>query len=418
MLLNKFLHFLFEEPTDAGGGELSINDMIDALAEGEDEPEGEDLLAKDKDDKKDDKKKDDKKKDNKEEKEEEDEPELELEEIDEEPEIDELQSVEEFSRKSFLKEFPDAFKKFPQLEVAFYREKKYAEMFPTIDDAKEALEKVTNYDKFEGSLLSGDLDTVLGSVKTSDEKAFNKMVDNYLPMLQKVDQGAYYHVINNVIKNTIVAMIREGDNLKNDDLKAAGVILNQFITGKSDFEAPKPFGPHKTKEPDEAATEQTQYLTERLESSIEELTSRTQNTIKSTISKHIDPKGVMTDYVKRTAIKDAMEEVDALIAKDTRFTAIKDKLWQTAIKNKFAKPALNDIQKAYLNKAKTLLPSIIQKNRNEALKGLGKRVNEEREEPTRKGPISVGRSAGANNSSKKENEVPKGMKTIDFLMQD
>lgn len=412
MLLNKFLFFLFEEPTDTGGG-LSIDDMMDAL--GDDEPEI-DLLAKDKEpikkEEKEEKKEDDKKDDDKT-----DDEENELDE-NEEPEIDELQSVEEFSRKNFLKEFPEAFKKFPQLEVAFYREKKYAEMFPTTDDAKEALDKVTNYDKFEGSLLSGDLDTVLGSVKTSDEKAFNKMVDNYLPMLGKVDQNAYFHVINGVIKNTIIAMIREGDSLKNDDLKNAAVLLNQFITGKSDFVAPTTFGPHKTKEPDEATSEQTAYLTERLETTIEELTARSQNSVKSTVSKHIDPKGAMTDYVKRTAIRDAMSEVDELIAKDVRFTAIKDRLWQVAIKNKFSKSSLGDIEKAYLNKARTLLPSIIQKHRNEALKGLGKRVNEEREEPQRKGPISVGRSAGANNSSKKETEVPKGMKTLDFLMRD
>jgi hypothetical protein len=404
MLLNKFFFAPPDTTLETGGADLSINDMIDEMAKEDPKDDKEtDLLAKDK-----------------EIPEKEEELELEKETPDDEEEepkeIDELESVEEFSRKNFLKEYPDAFKKFPQLEVAFYREKKYAEMFPTIDDAKEAHEKVQNYNRFESSLLSGDLDTVLSSVKSSDEKAYNKMVDNYLPALGKVDQGAYYHVINTVLKNTIVAMIREGDNIKNDDLKAAGVILNQFITGKSDFVAPTNFGPHKTTEqPD---NEQTQYLTDRLESTIQDLTTRSQNIIKSTISKHIDPKGVMTDYVKRTAIKDAMEEVDTLIGKDTRFTAIKDRLWQTAIKNKFGKEHLSNIEKAYLNKAKTLLQQVIQKHRNEALRGLGKRVNDEKEEPTKKGLISVGRNAGGRETSNKEEVVPKGMRTLDFLMKD
>ncbi len=407
---NNFTGFLFapaDTITEPAG--TSINDMIDEMASDDgktpdDKSNEEDLLKKEKEDKE--------PKDKKEEKEEKEE-EIEL---DEEPE--DLEPVSDFRRKDFLKKYPEAFKEFPELEKSFYREKKYAEFFPTIEDAKEATEKLENYDKFESSVLSGDLDVIMATAKQSDQRAFNKMVDNYLPMLGKVDQAAYFHVIGDVIKNTITAMVREGGRLENDDLKAAGVILNQFVFGKSEFEQPKSFGPSKPDDKEtELSTERQQFVQERFESVLEDLSSASNNIIKSTISKHIDPKDVMTSYVRNTAIKEALAEVEESISSDTRFKAILDKLWEKAFKSNFNRSSLDDIKKAHLNKAKTLLPSIIQKHRNEALRGSGKRINDEKEEPTRKGPISVGKTS-SNSSEKSSKEIPKGMRSIDFLMQE
>jgi hypothetical protein len=393
--------------SDAGGGDLTVDDIIGELGkdDGEEIPEteGEDLLA-------DSGKKEDKK-DDKEEPEEKEDKELEL-----EPE--ELDNIEEVPRKEILKKYPDIFKDFPQLEKSFYREKRYAEMFPTIEDGKEALEKAENYDKFSETVLSGDITDILASVKSADAKAYNKMVDGYLGTLQKVDQTAYFHVIGNVIKQTIAGMVRDGKASENENLQMAGVILNQYIFGKNEYEAPATFGPHKSDDKeDELTKEKQEFFQAKFDSALEDLTTRSENVIKSTISKHIDPKDSMTGYVKSVAIEKALKEVDSLISQDARFKSVLDKLWQKAAEKNFSKTSLEDIQRAHLNKAKTLLPDIIRKHRSEALRGLGKRVNDEKEEPVKRGPVSVGRSALANNRSK-ETEVPKGIKTIDFLNMD
>ena len=54
------------------------------------------------------------------------------------------------------------------------------------------------------------LATVLQAAKAENQEAFYKIADNYLPALRKVDQQAYYHVLGNVIKDTIITMVREG----------------------------------------------------------------------------------------------------------------------------------------------------------------------------------------------------------------
>ncbi len=394
---------MFEVADGANTGNLSISDMVDELAneEPEKKDEKDDLLLEEESEVKE--------KKTEEEIDLEDQPEVEL---------DDLDAVEDVPRKEILAKYPKIFKEFPQLEKAYYREQRYAELLPTLDDAKDAVEKSQNYDKFEQALLSGDIDSILGSVKTADAKAFNKIVDEYLPTLQKVDQGAYFHVIGSVIKSTIVAMARQGKELNNEDLSTAAVLLNQFVFGKNEFEPTKEFGPKPTKT-DEATDERVQFRQERFETALEDLSTSSNNIIKSTIAKHIDPKDSMTDYVKRTAIRDAMDDVESAINNDTRFKAVLDKLWEKAAKSNFSRASLADIKKAHLNKAKTLLRPIIQKHRSEALKGLGKKDNSEREEPERKGPVKMGRSGGADNTIKnKDTAIPKNKSTLDILMED
>jgi hypothetical protein len=419
MDLNKIMfrifQLFFEAPDTGTGGtsELSIEGMIDELASDDkkiddkgDELKADDLLQDDEESIK--TKKDDK-----------DEEELEIE---EEPDVklEDLDAVEDVPRKEILAKYPKIFKDFPQLEKAYYREQKYAELLPTLDDAKDAVEKSTQYDKFEGALLSGDIDGILNSVKVADSKAFNKIVDEYLPTLQKVDQTAYFHVIGHVIKNTIVAMSRHGKEIGNEDLQASAVLLNQFVFGKNEFEAPKEFGPKPDKKGDDTVDNERLALhQERFESALEDLSTTSSNIIKSTIAKHIDPKDSMTDYVKRTAVRDAMDDVEAAIQGDTRFKAVLDKLWEKAAKNRFNRESLNDIKRAHLNKAKTLLPSIISKRRSEALKGLGRKEGNEREEVEKKGPVKMGRSGGANNTIKDlKTEIPRDKSTLDYLMDD
>lgn len=421
MDLNKFfriLQLMFEAPDAAAGSgtttELSINDMVDELAADDkkiddkgDKVEEDDLLA------------DDEKKDEKKTKKSDDEEE-ELEIDEDKIKLEDLDAVEDVPRKEILAKYPKIFKEFPQLEKAYYREQAYAELLPTLDDAKEAVQRSEQYGKFEAALLGGEIDSILSSVKTADAKAFNKIVDEYLPTLQKIDQGAYFHVIGHVIKNTIIAMSRHGKEIENEDLQGAAVLLNQFVFGKNQFEAPKEFGPKPDKAGDDTVdNERAQLHQERFESALEDLSSTSGNTIKSTIARHIDPKDSMTDYVKRTAIRDALDDVDKAIKADTRFQATLDKLWERASKAKFNRESLNEIKRAHLNKAKSLLPQIISKHRSEALKGLGKRDNSDREEAEKKGPVKMGRSGGASNTIKEDKtEIPKNKSTLDVLMED
>lgn len=397
---------------------MSVNDVVDLFEQDEKpvEDKKDDLLEEEKPEIEEDK--EEKKK------EEEIELEEEIEKI--EPDEADLELVTPVKRQEILKAYPDLFKKFPYLEKAYYREQAYTELLPTIDDAKEAIEARDSLRKFESDLLSGDTLSVLQVVKKTDEAAFAKIVDNYLPALAKVDQNAYFHILGNINKAVIRNMVQEADRTKNDELKSAAVILNQFIFGGSEYTPPAKFSkePDTNPEADQLKKEREDFKREKLTSVASDLQTRTDNSINNTIVNHIDPKGVMTEYVRRNAIREAKSMLEEVLAQDSRFNVHKDKLWEKAIESNFSPLSTKAIQTAYLGKAKAYLPSIIAKARNEALKGQGKRESTTEEREEKKGPLPAGKAASPRNSSQNNNgpsgkeNASKGKKTMDYFMED
>lgn len=344
---------------------------------------------------------------------------LELEQELEGPGEEELELIAPVRRKEILARYPNLFKEFPYLEKAYYREQKFTELLPTIDDAKAAVEAKQTLDRMEADVMGGNTELILRAVREQNPQGFAKIVDDYLPTLAKVDEKAYFHVLGNVTKHTIVAMVREGRKSGNEALASAAQILNQFVFGTSEFQPPQPLSkpvPEDGREQQINEREQ-QFVRQQFENTRNDLNTRVNNTLKNTIDANIDPKKSMTDYVRKNASREAMEMLETVLSKDARFIALRDKLWEAAFKSNFSRESVERIKSAYLSRAKTLLPTVIKKARIDAMRGLGKRADEE--ERVDKTPVSPGRPrSNASGKISKASEIPKGMRTIDFLMQD
>ena len=310
------------------------------------------------------------------------------------------------------------------MEKAYYREQQFTELLPTIEDAKIAVEKSSILDRFESDVMNGNTETILKTVKETDPRAFHKIVDNYITTLGKVDEQAYYHVLSNISKHTIMAMVREGQRSNNETLKQAAQVLNQFIFGSSDFQAPSNLStqerPEDNTREEQIKRREREFTERQLESTRGELNTRVNNVLRSTIDANIDPKQSMTDYVRRNASRDAMDSLEGLISQDTRFRTLVDKLWEKAFEDGFRRESVDRIRSAYISKAKTLLPSVIKKARIEALRGMGRKSDDDsNSEEGNKSPIPVGRPRPTTSGKIKDaKEIPKGMRTLDFLMQD
>lgn len=355
---------------------------------------------------------------------EEEKPPDELEELEEEikpPTEEQLELVTPVRRREILAKYPNLFKDFPYLEKAYYREQQFTELLPTIQDAKEAVNKAQVLDSFEQDvIIGGNTENILRAVKDESPEAFNKIVDNYLPTLARVDQNAYLHVLGNVTKHTIMAMVNESRRSNSDILKSAAQILNQFVFGSSDFIPPKNLATEKPKDDRSTEVEQRerQFVRQQFDSTVGDLNTRVNNTLRNTIDANIDPKKSMTEFVRRHASNEALEELNKLISQDTRFKVLADKLWDKCVEENFSKASVDRIKSAYLSKSKTLLPSVIKKARNDALKGMGRRVEEDSSD--KKGPVTPGRPRSTTPSGKikEAKDIPKGMRTIDFLNAD
>lgn len=403
---------------EATGGELNKSDIIELF----EQPDEQEVLELDKP-KEEVEEELEEDKEGKEEEEEGEEKTLE-EELEEElkpPTEEQLELMTPVRRKEILTKYPTLFKDFPYLERAYFRDREFTEVYPTIEDAREAKSKADTLDDLENSIMNkGDIGAIFQNVKSESVESFHRVVDNLLPALEAADKDAYYHVLGNVIKSTIMSMATEGKNMGDNGqpLLAAANILNQYVFGSQNFTAPgklsKEANPEEKSRETELAAREQQMITERFESARDDLQTRVDNTLRATIDVNIDPTGRMSDYLRKNAVRDAFDNLEKMIANDKGFRTVLDKLWERSYQSKFNKDSLDRIRSAYLSKAKTLLPTVIKQARAEALKGLGKRTQSEQ---GAKPQIPAGRST-SHNSGKKPTEVPRGMKTVDFFLQD
>lgn len=370
-----------------------------------------------------------KSKESKEEKEEEEEePDIDLKEAEDEGDEDKLdlksddEAIEAPPRKKeIIAKFPTIFKEFPFLEKMMFRDRQYTELFGSFDDAKEVAERAQNLSEFEHDLLDGNIERTLISVKSADNKAFDKIVDNYLNVLAKVDKEAYFEVVGNTAKHIIKEMVQEARNSKNEDLQKAALILNQFLFASSQYVPPKPRVAEDETKNKELEEERKSFTRERFETARNDLQTRVDNTLRATISEYIDPKGEMSPYVKKNAIRDALVQLHQTIGQDGAFRKSLDKLWESAFSEKFSQNSVNRIRSAYLGRSKQILGVIIKKARAEALKDTtsSRRKSDENEEDetprSRRGPINAGRP---HQSSGKSKGPEKGESVLEFLSRD
>ncbi len=348
-----------------------------------------------------------------------------------EPDEKKLDLMEAPRRAQILKDFPELFKKYPYLEHAYYRDQKYTEIFPTPRDAQEAQDKATALDNFETAVMDGQLGKVFESVRNSDQNAFYKMVDNLMVDLGKIDEAAQVHVITNVGKHLVQRMLEESQNQGQEVLKHAAIIFNQFLTGSSAVQPSTKLAKDEPKQDDTVLQERHQFLQERHTVTREDIITKLDGKITATLNKKLDPNDSMSEFVRDAAINKAKREVQSLISKDTRFNTLMKQAWTRALRSNYSRGDVDYIRQQYENKAASLLPSIINKVRSQALKGLAKRTNGSSEsdeqveirEPNKRGPVAPGRSAAPTNSGSKDarelaRAIPKAKSTRDFLMED
>jgi hypothetical protein len=344
----------------------------------------------------------------------------------EEPDEEKLELVTPVRRKEILAKYPKLFKDFPYLEKAYYRDQQFTEIYPSIDDARTANEKASTFDEFSTQLMQGHSEDVLKSIKKEDEGSWNQLVDNYMVALWNTDQTAYNHVIANINKTLIASMVQEGKKLQNDALISAAAILNQFIFGTAEWSAPTRLSKEE-RSPQNTELERREYEFNKRQftTARDDLQTRVTNSLRATIDQNIDKTESMTEYVKKAACGDAMQTLERLISQDTGFQRLKDKLWQRAYQEGYSKPSMDKIRSAIVTKAKTLLPTVIKKARNEALKGLGKRRTDDTEDrndgstrPPKDRKTTSSSRSDSGNYKEKAKKIPKGMSTLEFFNSD
>lgn len=428
-MLKQLIKFPFFEGEDTGGSgnvELSAEDILNKLNESSDDDENKEDDTLDLDNKEDKKSSKSTKEDEDETKEDEedDDPLKDLEEELKEPSEEDLELKTPVSRRQLMKDYQDIFKKHPGLESTIYRERAYTDILPTIEDAKNAKEALTILDNFDKDLKQGKTVDMMKAVLSTDEDAFKRLVDNYMPNLEAVNKDAYHHVLGNEIKHVVAAMSTFAKENDNKEVAQAAATLYQFMFNSTKWEAPKKLFSEEVvddsvvKEKEKLQKEKEEFENQKQSEHITKLMGSIDNQVKGTIEKSIDPKDELSEFAKRAAINEVLSKASEVLKTDKRFQEIVKSLTNKSRSEKFNEVSLNRIRSAYYTKYKSILLPIIQSVRKEALKGKNSRVKEEKTEndTTKRANRDIGvRNSNTKNNSNDKNVLKSGQDYGSFL---
>ena len=328
--------------------------------------------------------------------------------------------------KEVTKKYPTLFKDFPHLKHVFFHEREYRELFPTVDDAREASESLENLKEIERAVSDGEVLKVLKAFEPLGENAVANFAGNFLPSVRKMNQDLYYQVITPELVNYTKSLYNAGVRNENDNLKNAALVLSLHLfgdpkvaTGEKEVKTAEV---KKSKEKDsELEKERTSFRQERYTALYNDVITNADSQLVELIEDGIDPKNTMTTGVKELVVQKVLKEIDKALDADSIHKNKMNSLWRKASQDNFSNSWRSKIVSAYLNAAEEIMPRIRAKVRANVL-GIRERPPEKKEngevkhrvEP--KGTSSGGRGQSSNGKHVDSKKVDWNKTSdIDFL---
>jgi hypothetical protein len=320
------------------------------------------------------------------------------EEVDEEEETEEEKEETEASLYKRLKsEAPDLFKKFPELRSVIFREQKYAEFFPTVEEAETAHNRNESFSQLESDILSGNSKNLIEAIEKTDKNALSEFAHNLLPALADTDNKLYSQIIELPIKRAIQSVYLNAKKSGNKNLLNAALYVDQFFFEDDGIGVDPP----SIKKRLEGKKEKSPEL-ERLEKERDEHAQRIEGEFKDTIIESLQfkmnkeitssvEKFEFDSYKRRNVVKDIEEEINRMLANDSRYQANIKSLYNQAKSAKFTSDWKPRIISAYLARAKAVLPLAKKKVIEEA---TGRKATDKKDIKKRIVPSSSGGKVG------------------------
>ncbi len=321
--------------------------------------------------------------------------ELEADEVEEKKPVKDLLPHERPTLTDIKKEFPEFFKKFPSMEHMLFREKEYSQLFPTVAEAKDAAESAQALDDFRTDLFTGSGEKFTLALKEAGE--LEKFSQNFLTNLQKTDKDGYWNAITPTLENLVKGFMREGKRRNDQNLIASAENLSIYL-----FDTDEVAKGTKTMIPAKAAEDKR--VTDKLADIDRQQSNNFRIDVLKGISEEIDPiigLGKMQNIkptMQKILNKQILDEVDDVISKDQSHMNYVNGLWKRA-KGNYTNEIKSKIISAYLERAKSLVPSIRRRVLADVLGMSAERSREVKEQnqrtQQRREPGSQGRPAGS-----------------------
>ena len=283
-------------------------------------------------------------------------------EADEKPELElkdeELDAASVYPRPSYkdiVTKYPKLFKDFPDLRQSFFREQKFTEIFPTIEEATPASEESEDYKAIVSDLQHGNISNIIDVL---DGDQLKNAAASFLPSLYKKDQEVYFAVTGPLLDNFIKQAFKAAEQSGDEDLKASAQWIAKWAFGDFAFASGgkhvqplnKPATDSKLDE--DRKTYESQKFNENYNAVVDTGLKALKNNIVAGLS------DVTSSTLKDMITKRVEEEVSEALERDPSHVRRMDALWKRARGAGFVGDHKTRILSTYLARAKSLVPAI------------------------------------------------------------
>lgn len=394
------------EAVEGEEDELSDEEELEEGSDDEEEETEDDEPEEEEEEDKEPEKKGEEKKEKKEKKEGEEEEEEEEEETDDEKKDKKKEDDEPVIGRPAIRDikakYPNFFKDFPEMRHVYFREKEFSDLFPSVEDAKDAAAKSDVYDDMAQALSEGQTDAFLKTLDDNDPPALKKLAETILPALWRGSKELYavatepllVNFIRNVYARGQKAGGDEGKNMMNSAKYFAKVLTGEFKIPDAP-KGPDPNDPERLAFEREKA-EHRQNVAAEFSADVARTCARL---LAKDIERGLDPEGAIPAFVKKALVKEIFEGVNQELKKDRQYMAKTHAIKNRAARAGFAGAFKTQLITTYLGRARQVLVPIRQKARQELLgkgkKGDVKKLKGKGEEKGQTGHQQLRRTEGA-----------------------
>lgn len=304
--------------------------------------------------------------------------------------------------KDITSKYPKLFKDFPQLRHAFFREQKYAEHFPTVEDAEEASAKTQVFNAIESELQQGKPELILRAVTGMGK--LEQFAEQLLPSIYQTNKDAFYRITQPILQDALFAAAQEGSKSGNKNLYLATQHLAQFLFGTPEVVSSRDSRVQQKQEDPEKIQlqrEKAQFFQNKAIEFEQGVAREAHSLLFREILDGLDPNNSLSEFTRKSMVREIYEQVGSELTKDSRHIATMNSLWKRANQTGLNPEMKERLVQAYIARAKELIPVIKGRVRQSA---SGKKV-EAKSSPKRMSGNAAVTKTGA---------VPSNPKQIDW----
>lgn len=291
------------------------------------------------------------------------------------------------------KNFPDFFKKHPEMTECILRERHFTEVYPTIKMAQQAAVDQERFHNVAAKLEQGDVATLIDALGDNSEP----LINNFLPTLYEKNPNKFRAITAPIFQTALRAASKSED----ENVRHAADYIAHFMFGKTVKDLPETnrrVDPEVEAEREKLRKEREQTSRQMLHTAVQTVSGSVERTINVLNEKALESAKLPEARFKKVN-NDIIDKVQELVSADKAHSKWMRELWASAQNANYDPVSIGKIKNAMLGRVKQLLP----KARAEVIKEYGISLRPS-SNPTRKvaTPIAGSRPAAKTSTLPKE----------------